>query len=642
VAKNVVIDWGARSRLLQSHLQTKLSTPSFWISPQQPPVALGTIDSGLINTWDTAPVTPIELKPSKQPLTVEGEIPPAPANVRLDVALTATIGSETRTTLAFHQLFLATSAPDTASGVTLNPILHSMEDWTLAPRPSGPFHAPGTSMTGRRVFGSLHPLLEVRPGYINVNTEFVDATELWWATRHDEWGWYLNPELGGRQENLRVLAWTGGGMPMIWFAVVADAMAQNPHAQSVPLKEKEEAGGAKTKKVSGPPPTPQTGADIVFFRPPPGDNTIDYTPDRKGFENKAHDGTTLHILARYLLSPLPATKFAVVASNSHIRGVSGLADQIQPRSRNPTVTKDPMQQASRLWDAFRPVGLEQALNATGAPHVLFLPLLTSEDKGSERVVQPDLKSTIASALNVLWNNGAVQYQASTSPDLSARQLWLAGHSVGNVIMWACLSKNAVDVDRVISCDASPSSNLNAGIKVVTETARKRKVINKKIEAFFITTPNLTRIFAIKTDPTDKKTLLSVVGRGLDDKIDLDLRKTGAVVTLLPDFSERDSFWTIYPASEMRKNNPYLRYLLAQWSDAEINLAIEAAVGADPAKRKHFAKFTPTLDNWLFLFFHELAVAGGHLVPATTQGGDPIVRTLFQDALGASKPRPPFP
>ena len=61
----------------------------------------------------------------------------------------------------------------------------------------------------------------------------VDVTELWWAVHPEESRvFYLHPGLGSRAEHLRVLAWTGGGLPMIWFAVLPDAAARSDGSQA--------------------------------------------------------------------------------------------------------------------------------------------------------------------------------------------------------------------------------------------------------------------------------------------------------------------------------------------------------------------------------------------------------------------------
>lgn len=387
---------------------------------------------------------------------------------------------------------------------------------------------------------------------------------------------------------------------MLWFAVVPDAAVK-----TLEVASKNGSKGAAAAKKS--PPSPP--ADVVFFRPPPEANSFPYKATADGFADKRHDETTLHILARYLLSPQPI---------SQLKGVKGgvdLADQIQPTSTKPTMPVDPMTIAKALWTAFRPVGLEAALNRVAVPHVLFLPLgfdaaqtkkgESPDPGGYEGAFGPDLKATIRSALSVLWNHGAIGRDLETAPSLGDRQLWLVGHSSGNLGMWSCLERNQADVDRVISLDAAPKSgNLESGIRVITNAVQARAKQKKTVEAFFIVTPHLTGS-----------------KEGLDDATDRALRGTKASVTVLPEFSERTDYWKLPPTAA---KNPYLQNLLSNWTPKELQASADKGLG-----------------NWRFLFFHELAAFGGHLEPVPGSKAAQRLRTLFQDALGPPNPRPPL-
>jgi hypothetical protein len=273
---------------------------------------------------------------------------------------------------------------------------------------------------------------------------------------------------------------------------------------------------------------------------------------------------------------------------------------------------DPMTIARVLWTAFRPVGLEAALNRVGVPHVLFLPLgfdaaqtkkgEPPDPGGYEGAFGPNLKATVRSALFVLWNDGAIARELETPPTLDDRQLWLAGHSSGNLGLWSCLEKNQADADRVISLDAAPkASNLATGIRLITNAVQVRAKQKKTLEAFFVITPNLTGNKA-----------------GLDDATDRELRGTKASVTVLPDFAERTDYWKLPPTAA---TNPYLQNLLSNWTPKELQASADKGLG-----------------NWNFLFFHELAAFGGHLEPVPGAKAQ-RVRTFFQDALGAPNPRP---
>lgn len=204
MALKVVIDWGARSRALQARLGSRhrVSGPSFWLSPAKPPVALGSIKVGDLPKFEKAAAVDIPLTAGKTPLTVEGIVPAGVSHVRLDFDLKATVGGVTKSVLAFRQVYAVGSQ-------ALLPVGFAVEDYVLEASPSGPVHKKGPSLTGFRRYLWSHPLVATVPGRVTINAEFVDATELWWAIRKDVWGWYLNPALGGRQEHLRVLAWTG-------------------------------------------------------------------------------------------------------------------------------------------------------------------------------------------------------------------------------------------------------------------------------------------------------------------------------------------------------------------------------------------------------------------------------------------------
>lgn len=294
-----------------------------------------------VGNWDIAPLTPLPLAPETKGSKTSVKAPAAAmagaSFVRLDVDIKATIGSVTKTVLAFKQLY------SIDSDGRLKAQLWVIDDFSFK-QPSGggpPVRAPGTSTRatrGCREGTGLHPLLrhdervvpagrrkplDLRIARIFINAEFVDATELWWATHPRETTkdifnpnavpQYLNPTLGGRCEHLRVLVWTGGGLPMIWFAVIPDGAVSTLDAGS---------------------------ADVVFFRPPAGINSFVYSPNAAGFANPNHGSTTMSMLARYLLSARPLAELSA-AGISDARTLRQFADQIQPNTPNPTSPSDP-------------------------------------------------------------------------------------------------------------------------------------------------------------------------------------------------------------------------------------------------------------------------------------------------------------
>ena len=262
---------------------------------------------------------------------------------------------------------------------------------------------------------------------------------------------------------------------------------------------------------------------------------------------------------------------------------------------------------------FRPVGLEDAINRSGNEQVLFLPL-AGGDTGTpyEAGNLPDFKATVSSAMKTLWSAFAIGRKAAASPAFDRRELWLAGHSAGNLSMWTCLSANSADVSRVISFDPSDSErvkNLDTGLPILKQAADRRKRLGRAFDLFVIATPNLSQHPA-----------------GLTAAIDLKIRQTGARVTVLPPFGS--DYWKLPPTPA---TNAFLRYLLTNWSDGQL------------------AASAKTPNKWFFLFFHEMAVFGGDLVPPPPQGAQasssgasppaPTIKTFFEQALGQPNPRP---
>jgi hypothetical protein len=566
-------------------------------------VTLGLISATALSSWDTATTlnvpttrsgTATEVKATVTLPTSSRRGPPGPSNLRLDFELTATAGGQTKTVLAFRQLF------EISVGGTVTGKECAIENVPLKASPNGPVPSSSTALP-RRKFPGLHPLLSISQTpklvTIHVNAEFVDITALWWALRADAMGWYLNPALPtpGRQTNLRVLGWTSGGNPMIWFAVVPDAAASS---------------------VTG-------TEDLVFFRPPPGINSFAYPATEAGLTDSRHDGaepapgknTTLSTLARYLLSPIPNHRLAAVLASGTVRRTDLLADHVLAPAGS-SLPANPVPFVSGYPVSFRPVGLETALNNAGGSRVLFLPLASGELNDTyEGAMKGGLRTTTRSALGTLWNVGAVDTGGSSIPDLSNRELWLVGHSSGNRIVWECAQNNKADIARIITFDASPwSDNLQNGIGKIASVATARKAASKTLDVFAIVSPNLSQA---------KKPPPPLPFMGLDDDTDLKLRHTGASITVLPPFAERESYWnptTAAPPGGVGKT--FIQYVLSNWTAAEL------ATGAA----------TPV--PWRFLFLHEQSMSGGTLIPSGSPTVSPSIKSFFEQALGAPSPRPP--
>jgi hypothetical protein len=603
-ALDVKVEWEARSKALKAKLTRPRGVTSFLLTPSGAgPVKLGLVSASDLSSWDTATAVDVPVTRSGTATEVTATVglspgsPPAPSNLRLDFKLEATAGGVTKTVLAFQQLFEISPAG------TISAKECAIESVLLQSSPSGPAPAVGPPAPRRR-FQGLHPLLGLSQTpklvTISVNAEFVDLTALWWALRTDALGWYLNPALPipGRQLNLRVLGWTAGGSPMIWFAVVPDDAVNS---------------------VAG-------TEDVVFFRPPPGVNSFLYPATAAGLTDSRHDGaepapgkhSTLYLLGRYLLSPIPADRLAAVIASGTVQRTDLLADQAQPAPGFP-LEPEPMPWLSGFPECFRPVGLETAFNNAGGGRVLFLPLASGDGTMTthpyDGAVLPGLRKTLRSALGTLWNVSAVGTSTSTIPDMSNRELWLAGHSAGNLSMWECALSNKADVARIITFDPSPPDrNFQPGIGAITAVAAARKTASKTLDVFAIVSPNLSQHMT----PSPPRPYM-----GLSDGVDRQLRHTGASVTVLPPFAERESYWnptTVAPSSGVGKT--LIQYLLSNWTAAQIGTS-----AARPA-------------DWRFLFFHEQAMSGGTLVPSSTPGAAPSITSFFEQALGAPSPRPP--
>jgi hypothetical protein len=125
--------------------------------------------------------------------------------------------------------------------------------------------------------------------------------------------------------------------------------------------------------------------------------------------------------------------------------------------------------------------------------------------------------------------------------------------------------------------------------------------------------------------------------GLDDDTDLQLRKTGASVSVLPDFSQRESFWNPFPAPAAGSPKTFVQYLLSQWTDGGTTINASTPATAPPTDWIGVSAGTPSA--WRFLFFHETSMDAGNLVTGASATSSPAIKTFFEQALRPPNPRP---
>ncbi|MFD2685797.1 hypothetical protein ACFS5L_13245 [Streptomyces phyllanthi] len=329
----------------------------------------------------------------------------------------------------------------------------------------------------RRFLGH-HPLLNVVGGRtVEVDTEFLDVTNLWWmlhfrvCPNNIEAGfnpWYLEPVCNDHPARLRVLLNTRV-TPMVWFATLP-----------------REAGGATEDKPDLPDAT--TVGGYVFFRPI--GSAYAYPSTNAGVLTEPKHATAgMRNLCRYLLQG---------HTRSQKTKITGLPDWHQLLDHSPDAV-NPLG-----GYGFYPCGMEYALDRT-APRllaenrslrVLLLPVPDRDsDLGYGGITGPGNAGRVSAALRLLWSRGAFGgpgqqllrsgEPASPTPPQSglsapaggtlrvADDAWVGAYSSGGHALWALLKDpgNRATTSRVLVFDTVEFKN--PGVDRLLSTAKAR-------------------------------------------------------------------------------------------------------------------------------------------------------------------------
>ncbi|RST17545.1 hypothetical protein E2C00_01435 [Streptomyces sp. WAC05374] len=301
-----------------------------------------------------------------------------------------------------------------------------------------PHWAPGRGVRG---FFGHHPLLEVTGGStVEVDTEFLDVTNLWWALHfrtcpnNVEAGfnpWYLEPTANPRPARLRVLVSTRV-TPVLWFATLPEA-----------------AGGQAAPPDKEALPDGTTVGGYVFFRPVA--SAYAYPSTGMGaLTEPLHATKGMRNLCRFLLQ----------GHNRADKGrITGLPDWHQLIDHS-TGTTNPLGAYGAL-----PCGMEYALDRT-APRLLAetrslrVLLMPVPDSQYGTAKGPGNAGRVSAALRLLWTLGlyggvgqqllrtgepqplVAPQPGATAPARGtlrvADDVWVGGFSSGGHALWELL------------------------------------------------------------------------------------------------------------------------------------------------------------------------------------------------------------
>ncbi|MFM9700605.1 hypothetical protein [Streptomyces europaeiscabiei] len=338
---------------------------------------------------------------------------------------------------------------------------------------------------GVRSFFGHHPLLNVTGGStVEVDTEFLDVTNLWWALHfricpnNIEAGfnpWYLEPTANPRPARLRVLFNTRV-TPVLWFATLPEA-----------------AGGQAAPPDRGALPDGTTVGGYVFFRPVASAYTYPST-DIGALTEPLHATKGMRNLCRFLLQ----------GHNRAEKGkITGLPDWHQLIDHS-TGTTNPLGAYGAL-----PCGMEYALDRT-APRLLSetrslrVLLMPVPDPGYGTAKGPGNAGRVSAALRLLWTLGMyggvgqqllrtgepeppVPPQPGTTAPGTLRiadDVWVGGFSSGGHALWDLLEDagNRAAAGRVLVFD---TVNFRLGQQRLLATAKAR---GKRLQVRIVWSP----------------------------------------------------------------------------------------------------------------------------------------------------------
>lgn len=406
--------------------------------------------------------------------SVRFSVPDDAAAARLTFTVRLRAGGEDAEVLTVRQRFAV-------SGGRLLPDAYDVPRYALVIRERGggsevAQRVPGWTDGGRtRRFVGRHPLLSVgNDGGVDVGTEFLDVSALWWAlhfkpspnNRENGFNpWYLEPNCNDRPERLRVLLNTRVS-PMLWFA-------------SLPV----------TARGQELPDGTAIGA-YVFYRPVASAYGYSST-DLKGLTDPQHATKGMRYLGRYLLrGHTPAGA----------KTIGGVPDwpQLLDHSVN---AENPLGSY-----AFLPCGMDFALDRTSPNllaaekqiRVLLLPAASGGGYGG--ITGPAHADRASNALRLLWTRGAFggpgqqllpagepapPVPPQTGPATPATgtlrlltdDVWAGAYSSGGDALWAMLEDpgNRKTTGRAIVFDTNGFTNSGRRLLLATAKARRRKL-----------------------------------------------------------------------------------------------------------------------------------------------------------------------